>query len=127
MFDAMGQEGRSLVLRKIFMHFLRKFPTDFDNLNAADEYIRKTLNLWKLFVGLKFDHRIGAAVLGKMQQNNGDSCHIGEDRRQLCGLLSVLSNFGRIDDRRRSNGYGRPIQDLQKMRRTLWLEHRSSI
>lgn len=35
------------------MHFLRKFPTDFENVEQADDYIRKTLNLWRLFVCFK--------------------------------------------------------------------------
>jgi hypothetical protein len=50
LFNGMGQEGRGLVLKKIFMHFLRKFPTDFENTDDAEDYIFKTLNLWRLFV-----------------------------------------------------------------------------
>lgn len=35
------------------MYFLKKFPVEFgedENTTAADEYIRKTLYLWRLFV-----------------------------------------------------------------------------
>lgn len=50
LFDGMEHEGRALVLKKVLMHFLRKFPTDFENADTADDYIRKTLHLWRLFV-----------------------------------------------------------------------------
>ncbi|KAI6190720.1 Protein kinase domain-containing protein [Aphelenchoides bicaudatus] len=49
LFNGMGQEGRGLVLKKILMHFLRKFPTDFDNTEDANDYICKTLHLWQIF------------------------------------------------------------------------------
>lgn len=79
----MNDDGRSLVLKKVLMHFLRKFPTDFENADQADDYIRKTLNLWRMFVSIirLFSNING--LLGKMQQNNGTSCHFRKNRGQL--------------------------------------------
>jgi hypothetical protein len=50
LYNSMDHENRSLILKKILMHFLRKFPTDFENIRDSDDYIRKTLHLWQIFV-----------------------------------------------------------------------------
>ncbi|KAI6208580.1 Protein kinase domain-containing protein [Aphelenchoides besseyi] len=42
-------EIRTMVLKKILMHFLRKFSNDEDDLRLNDEYICKVLQLWKIF------------------------------------------------------------------------------
>ncbi|KAI6171143.1 hypothetical protein M3Y97_01067000 [Aphelenchoides bicaudatus] len=50
LFDSMNCDDRSIVLKKILMHFMRKFPIDFDdNAQKSDEYIQKTLELWRIF------------------------------------------------------------------------------
>ena len=45
----MKPDDRILVLKKMLMHFLRKQPTDFENSEKADEYVRKSLKLWRMF------------------------------------------------------------------------------
>jgi hypothetical protein len=49
LFNVMSVDDRSLVLKKILMHFLKKFPVDYEDITKADEYIEKTLNLWQIF------------------------------------------------------------------------------
>jgi hypothetical protein len=67
LFDVMSVDDRSLVLKKILMHFLKKFPVDYEDITKADEYIEKTLDLWRIF-GMCSKTMGPVAILEKIEE-----------------------------------------------------------
>ncbi|KAI6227519.1 Protein kinase domain-containing protein [Aphelenchoides fujianensis] len=67
----MDTETRVLVLKKVLMHFLKKFSNDSDELLLNDDYIRKMLQLWKIFG--QCSHTMGTCgILEKIEDQYAD-------------------------------------------------------